>query len=211
MFTKQKRWLKYQILKLKWKRKNVHNMTYPGNLFDMNKISVGNFTYGQLNVFDSGIDGEGLEIGNFCSIASTAKFLLAGEHDISKISTYPFKQKLLYIGSDTKTKGKIRVCDDVWIGEDAFIMSGVTLGQGVVVAAGAVVTKNVPPYTVVGGIPAKEIKKRFSEEIIQALLKIDYSSVSIEKIVDNIELFDCEQVDLDLVQKFIKEGRKNEG
>ena len=73
------------------------------------------------------------------------------------------------------TNGDIVVGDDVWVGQRAIIMSGVNIGQGAVIGAGAIVTKNVPPYAIVGGIPAKVIRYRFSEELIQELLKIDYS------------------------------------
>lgn len=85
------------------------------------------------------------------------------------------------------TKGDIIVDDDVWIGERATIMSGVHIGQGAVIAAGSVVTHDIPPYAVVGGVPAKIIKYRFSKEIIDGLLKVDYSKLTKEMISTHID------------------------
>lgn len=180
--------LKFLFFKNRWKQKNHHNKTWPGKVFDISKVSVGRYTYGEISVDTSGNEGESLHIGSFCSIASNVKFVLAGEHNIDFFSTYPFKQKLM--GEtivETKTKGEIIVDDDVWIGERALILSGVHIGQGAVVAAGAVVTKNVSPYTIVGGVPANVIGKRFDDSIIEKLLKIDFDSISESLIRTNID------------------------
>lgn len=88
---------------------------------------------------------------------------------------------------DATSKGSIIVDDDVWIGYRATIMSGVHIGQGAVVAAGAVVTKDVPPYAIVGGVPARVIKYRFSPEVIEHLLKLDYSKLSDDMIREKID------------------------
>ena len=98
------------------------------------------------------------------------------------------------------SKGDITVDNDVWIGYGATIMSGVHIGQGAIVAAGAVVTKDVPPYAIVGGVPAKVIKYRFEPELIKELLKIDYSKLTKEKVEKHIddlyaELKDKRQLD----------------
>ena len=85
-------------------------------------------------------------------------------------------------------KGDIILEDDVWIGHSAIIMSGVTLGQGSIVAAGAVVTKDVPPYAIVGGNPAKIIKYRFEREVIEKLLKFDFSKLSNEVVKDKLSV-----------------------
>ena len=85
------------------------------------------------------------------------------------------------------SKGDIIVDDDVWIGYGATILSGVHIGQGAVIAAGAVVTKDVPPYAIVGGVPAKVIKYRFSPEIIQQLMKLDYSKLTEDMIRERID------------------------
>lgn len=84
---------------------------------------------------------------------------------MSGVSTYPFKRKLFHGGEEAVSKGDIIVGDDVWVGYGATILSGVHIGQGAVIAAGAVVNKDVPPYAIVGGIPAKVIKYRFSESV----------------------------------------------
>ena len=100
-------------------------------------------------------------IGNYISIAQNVHFLLDVEHFANHISTYPFKVKLLHSQkSESFSKGDIIIDDDVWIGYGATILSGVRIGQGAVVATGAVVTSDVPPYAIVGGVPAKVIKYR---------------------------------------------------
>lgn len=118
------------------------------------------------------------------------EFLVAQEHAPDRISTYPFKQMF---GSTSKeyreatSKGNIIVDDDVWIGFNAIILSGVHIGQGAIVAAGAVVTKDVPPYAIVGGVPAKVIRYRFDEDMIRELLKIDFSKLTKEMIEQHID------------------------
>ena len=112
-------------------------------------------------------------IGSYCSIAEGVKFLLGGEHQINSISTYPFKVKVFGYKLEAGTKGSIIIKDDVWIGANAIICSGVTIGQGAIIAAGSVVTKDVEPYAIVGGNPAKVIKYRFDEEIRKKMLGID--------------------------------------
>ena len=89
--------------------------------------------------------------------------------------------------TEATSKGDIIVDDDVWIGQRALIMSGVHIGQGAIIASGAVVTKDVPPYAIVGGVPARIIRFRFSEKIIKELLKIDYSMLSYEMIREHVD------------------------
>lgn len=98
------------------------------------------------------------------------------------------------MGADREaiSKGDIIVKDDVWIGRNALIMSGVNIGQGAVIAAGAVVTKDVPPYAIVGGVPAKVIRYRFEEEIINELVNVDFDKFNVEFIRSNIDGFTCE-------------------
>jgi acetyltransferase-like isoleucine patch superfamily enzyme len=110
-------------------------------------------------------------IGKFCSIANDVIFLSKRDHHTEWISTYPFTKLYPEIEADHPTgKGKIIVKNDVWIGFRSIILSGVTIHDGAVIAAGSVITKDVPPYTIVGGNPAKIIKKRFSDDIIKKLL-----------------------------------------
>lgn len=178
------------ISKKKWRNKNKHNNTVARGIIDTQRVSVGNDTYGFIDVFLGNSENK-LIIGSYCSIADGVKFLVSGEHRLNTISTYPFLFN--YCGIDEATsKGDIIVKDDVWIGTNALILSGVTIGQGAVVAAGAVVTKNVPDYAVVGGNPAKIIKFRFDEIIIQKLKKIQVNKLSEKNIIELISCLETE-------------------
>ena len=123
------------------------------------------------------INHDKLKIGKFCSIACGAKFLFnSANHTLSSLSTYPFplffKEWDLLKENVTQAwdnKGDIVIGHDVWIGYEAVILAGVTIGDGAIIGTRAVVTKDVEPYTIVGGIPAKPIRKRFSDEVISAL------------------------------------------
>ncbi len=161
-----------------WRRRNCNNHTSVGNEFCYDNVSVGNATYGTLEVLLHNDDYH-LRIGNYCSIAPDVIFVPASEHRMNQISTFPFQNKI--INSEIReafSKGDIVIEDDVWIGSRAIILSGVHIGQGAVVAAGAVVSCNVLPYSIVGGVPAKEIKKRFDQEIIDFLCTLDYSRLT---------------------------------
>lgn len=150
--------------KYKWKKLRPGSDTIPMNDFD--HADIGQGSYGKLNVVDFGGDCN-LVIKNYVSIAQHVTFVLNADHYMNHISTYPFKVKTLQTtNSESFGKGDIVVDDDVWIGYGATILSGVHIGQGAVVAAGAVVTSDIPPYAVVGGVPAKVIKYRFTPELI---------------------------------------------
>lgn len=136
------------------------------------------------------IHREKLIIGKFCSIACGTKFLFnCANHTLKSLSTYTFP--LFYeeweleksnITTAWDNKGDIVIGNDVWIGYETVIMAGVHIGDGAIIAARAVVTKDVPPYTIVGGTPAKEIRKRFDTEVIQQLLKLKWWDWSTNKI-----------------------------
>ena len=136
------------------------------------------------------IHREKLIIGKFCSIACGTKFLFnCANHTLKSLSTYTFP--LFYeeweleksnITTAWDNKGDIVIGNDVWIGYEAVIMTGVHIGDGAIIAARAVVTKDVPPYPIVGGTPAKEIRKRFDTEMIHQLLKLKWWDWSIYKI-----------------------------
>lgn len=162
----------------KWKKKNGNNSTYPGNLFDASRVLIGDYTYGQLNVKMYGNSNSQLIVGKLCSIADNTVFILDGEHHINLLTTYPIKQRFIGKVREAFSRGDIMIDDDVWIGYGCTILSGVHIGQGAVIAAGAVVSQDVPPYAVVGGVPAKVIKYRFSEEIVTELLKVDYKKLT---------------------------------
>ena len=126
------------------------------------------------------VNQDKLKIGKFCSIACGAKFLFtSANHTLKSLSTYPFPIFFEEWGLDGKdicdawdNKGDIVIGNDVWIGFEAVILSGVTIGDGAVIGSRAVVTKDVEPYTIVGGVPAKAIRKRFDEQTIEKLEKI---------------------------------------
>lgn len=170
----------------KWRKLNTHNYTIPVNDFDMKRVKVGKGTYGDLMVLMHDKETT-LTIGNYCSIAPNVTFVVSSDHDLHHFSTYPFKVKLMGEAFEAISKGNIVVDDDVWIGCNTTILSGVHIGQGAVIGAGAVVTKDVPPYAIVGGVPSKIMKFRFSNEIIEELLKVDYSKLTKEMIVENID------------------------
>lgn len=140
------------------------------------------------------INHDKLQIGKFCSVACGAKFLFnSANHTLSSLSTYPFPLFFEEWGLEKKdvtnawdNKGDIVIGNDVWIGYEAVILAGVTIGDGAIIGTRAVVTKDVPPYTIVGGVPAKSIKKRFSEETISTLLEIQWWNWSKERIARNI-------------------------
>ena len=170
--------LQLYLARKKWRKSNAHNDTYMGEYFEQDMVTVGKASYGLLNVISHGTDSH-LYIGNYCSIAPDVVFVLNGEHAWNCISTVPFKT---HIAKNQKfeagSNGNIVIEDDVWIGTGAKIMSGVCLHQGCVVAAGAVVTKDVEGYSVVGGVPAKVIKKRFDEPICEKLMEVDFSQIN---------------------------------
>lgn len=183
-------------LKLFWRDNNSHNFTMIDNRIDdtrfpIDKVTVGKYSYGPLRVISYGSIDEYLEIGNFCSVATGVTFLLGGEHNLKKITTYPLKRILIdkeHI--DTFSKGHIVLEDDVWIGADSLILSGVTLAQGTVVAAGSVVVKSTEPYSIIGGNPAKLIRKRFNDDIVEKLINYDYSTLSDEYIRERINILE---------------------
>lgn len=150
-------------------------------------------TYGNPNVlFDSKAR---LKIGKFCSISEDVTILLGGEHEINTISSYPFTLK------NHNSKGNVEIGNDVWIGQSTTILSGVSIGDGAVIGANSLVTKDVEPYSVVGGNPAKLIKYRFDEDTIEKLLELKWWDWDIKKIMDNKELLNSDNLDLILELK----------
>ena len=174
-------------------RPNDKQTIYLKNCIKSPFIEVGDYTI--YHDFDNPLDFESkcvlyhypyvnndrLKIGHFSSIACNARFLFNGSnHTLRSLSTYPFAIMQDEWGLDCPVtdawdnKGDIIVGNDVWIGFEAVIMAGVTIGDGAIVASRAVVNKDVPPYTIVGGVPAKPIRKRFSDEKIAELLDMKW-------------------------------------
>ena len=183
-----KDWAIIPFKMIKWRRNNRHNKTKLHSNIDMKLINVGNYSYGPLNILSDNPVAK-LRIGSFCSIGPETLFVLNSEHNIKRFTSYPIYSMILNKGSEAESKGDIIVEDDVWIGTRATIMSGVHIGKGAVIAACAVVTKDVPPYAIVGGVPAHIIKYRFSEEIITKLCSIDFSQMDEKFILAHYDSF----------------------
>ncbi|MDH7788239.1 phosphonate metabolism protein (transferase hexapeptide repeat family) [Ochrobactrum sp. 19YEA23] len=152
-------------------------------------VMVGDFTYFERN-------GEGIyaEIGKFCSIAANVR-INALEHPMERLTTHKLSYRpneyFRYLGVDGEFRARrqakrVVIGNDVWIGHGAVITPGVTVGHGAVIGANAVVTKDVAPYTVVGGVPAKLIRKRFDDAIIERLLKLNWWDWPVEKLFEAV-------------------------
>lgn len=149
------------------------------------------------------INHDRLIIGKFCSIACGAKFIFnCANHTLKSLSTYTFplffeEWDLLKsdVASAWDNKGDIVIGNDVWIGYDAVIMAGVTIGNGAIIGTRAVVTKDVEPYSIIGGIPAKEIRKRFSPDIIARLQKLQWWNWDTDKINKSISAIQAGDID----------------
>lgn len=149
------------------------------------------------------INGDRLIIGKFCSIACGAKFLFnSANHSLTSLSTYPFpiffEEWGLERAQVTRAwdhKGDIVIGNDVWIGYEAVILAGVTIGDGAIIGTRAVVTKDVPPYTIVGGVPAKPIRKRFPDDTIADLLALRWWDWPEERIAAHLDAIQSGQID----------------
>ena len=180
---------------------------YLKNVVENSNIEIGDYTiyndfihdpreFQQNNVlYHYPINKDRLIIGKFCSIACGAKFLFnSANHKMASLSTYTFPLffeewglKKENVAQAWDQKGDIMIGNDVWIGYEAVILSVVTIGDGAVIGCRAVVTKDIPPYTIVGGVPAKPIRKRFDEETIKELQKIKWWDWPEEKITEKIQ------------------------
>ena len=195
--------------------KNYDKLCFLKNIIKNPNIIVGDYTYyddfEDVHNFEKNVKyhfdftGDQLIIGKFCMIASDVKFIMNGANHLSNaISTYPFAVfgngwENAMEGKTYPNKGNIEIGNDVWIGYNATIMAGVKIGDGAIIATNATVVSDVKPYTIVGGNPAKEIKKRFSPEIIERLLKLQWWNWDIEKITKNVQ--NLTDLDLDKLEK----------
>ena len=189
------------------------------NVIKNTNIIVGDYTYydefEDVNNFEKNVkyhfdfSGDKLQIGKFCMIASDVKFIMNGANHLTKaISSYPFAifgedWGSAMDGKNYPSKGDTIIGNDVWIGYNSTIMAGVTIGDGVIIAANSVVTKNIEPYVIIGGNPAKEIRKRFSYDEIKALLDIQWWNWEIKKITEKINGLTDENI-----SQFINENKK---
>lgn len=149
------------------------------------------------------INHDRLIIGKFCSIACGAKFIFtSANHSLKSLSTYPFPiffeewdLDVTNITNAWDNKGDIIIGNDVWIGYEAIILSGVTIGDGAIIGTRAVVTKDVAPYTIVGGVPAKPIRKRFDDKTIAKLYELKWWDWPKERIKANLEIIQSGRID----------------
>ncbi len=182
---------------------NYDRLCFLKNVVKNPNIIVGDYTYYDdfetVENFEKNVKylfdfiGDQLIIGKFCMIASDVTFIMNGANHLSDaISSYPFAifggdWSNAMDGKSYPTKGNTEVGNDVWIGYGATIMPGVKIGDGAIIATKSVVTSDVEPYSIVGGNPAKEIRKRFSKEKIQELLDLNWWDWPIEKITKEVE------------------------
>lgn len=189
-------------------------IVYLKNVINNANIEVGDFTiyndfvhdprdFQKNNVlYHYPINKDKLIIGKFCSIACGTKFLFnSANHTLNSLSTYTFPifydewQQEVIPTKAWDNKGDIVIGNDVWIGYEAVILAGVTIGDGAIIGTRAVVTKDVEPYTIVGGVPARPIRKRFSDENINTLLSLKWWDWSVEKIAANMEFIQSGNLD----------------
>ena len=184
--------------------KNYNRLCFLKNVVKNPNIIIGDYTYyddfERVENFEKNVKyhfdftGDKLIIGKFCMIASDVTFIMNGaNHLTNAITPYPFAifgegWKNAMEGKKYPNKGDISIGNDVWIGYNATIMAGVKIGDGAIIATNATVTKDVEPYAIVGGNPAKLIKKRFSADQIKKLLTIQWWNWDIDKITRNLHL-----------------------
>ena len=194
-----------------WRNLNQHNGTRAVNKFNSKKVNVGKYSYGPLEIYEYLNPEERLEIGSFVSIADHVRFILGGNHSINSFSTYPFKVKILKQEFEANTKGTIFIGDDVWIGVGVTILSGVKIGQGSIVGAGTLVTKDIPPYSVVVGNPARIIRNRFEDDLLHDLLKLKFDDLILDNTNENYDLLydNCDKLTLNKIKKIFFNSSKN--
>ena len=190
--------------------KHYDRLCFLKNIIKNPNIIVGDFTYyddlenpqnfekNVLYHFD--FIGDKLIIGKFCAIASDVKFIMNGSnHPLNCFTTYPFAifghswENTMSV--EGKYKGDTIIGNDIWLGYNSLIMPGVNIGDGAIIAAKSVVTKDVEAYTIVGGNPAKLIRKRFSDEVIHLLLELKWWDWTIEKITNNISILSSNNIE----------------
>ncbi|MCQ2441094.1 MAG: CatB-related O-acetyltransferase [Clostridia bacterium] len=195
--------------------KGIDTLTYVKPTVKNPNIIVGDFTYFGDVDFESHVthhydfNGDKLIIGKFCQIAQGVNFVMNGaNHQMNAVSTYPF---YIFDGWDQEApppsemplKGDTVIGNDVWIGQNSTILPGVHIGDGAIIGLNSVVGSDVEPYTVVAGNPAKPIRKRFDDELIEIMLQLKWWDLKTEEINDLIPILTCS--DLEKVKRTLKE------
>jgi acetyltransferase-like isoleucine patch superfamily enzyme len=202
-----------KALKLAGRARSAHKpLRY---MVGKSSVEIGRFTYGYeyLNIKEWG-EGMNLQIGSFCSIADRITIFLGGNHRVDWVSTYPFGHVYpRHLGDSGSvgyqaSNGSIKIGNCVWVGSNVTIMSGVTISDGAVIAANANVTKDVGPYEIVGGNPAKLIRKRFDERIIDQLLELRWWDLEVKEIREIIPVLSAIP-DSDEIERLIRKYRRD--
>ena len=201
----------------KFPLKNYTGLCFLKNVVKNPNIIIGDYTYyddfENVENFEKNVKylfdfvGDKLIIGKFCMIASDVKFIMnGGNHLTDALTAYPFAifgngWETAMEGKHYPQKGDIVIGNDVWIGYNATIIAGITVGDGAIIATNSTVVKNVEPYTIVGGNPAKEIKKRFSNDTIQKLLILKWWDWDIDQITKNIQNLTAKNINGLIIEK----------
>ncbi len=194
---------------------NYNRLCFLKNIIKNPNIIVGDYTYyddfEDVGNFERNVkyhfdfNGDRLVIGKFCMIASDVKFIMNGaNHLTNALTTYPFAifgngWEHAMDGKQYPNKGDLIIGNDVWIGYNATIMAGVTIGDGAIIATNATVVKDVEPYSIVGGNPAMEIRKRFAPDIIERLLRLKWWDWDMDKITRNVQ--HLTDLDIDVLEQ----------
>ena len=173
-------------------------------------VEIGRHTYGVPRIATYIGDSSRVVIGSFCSIAEDVEIFTGGNHRPDWVSTFPFRSRFGLPGAfddgHPASKGDVVIGHDVWVGRGASILSGVTIGDGAVVGAYAVVTKDVRPYAVVAGNPAREIRRRFDDDTIERLITLRWWDWPDERILASVPLLNSDRMD-----EFLKASEDSSG
>lgn len=160
---------------LRWIKDWLHARRKPVNLAQrFARYPIGRGSYGGLMLYDRDATS-GFSMGAWCSVGDRVQVFLNPDHRKDWVTTYPFPAfmpELAHIAGQSRTRGDVHIGNDVWIGAEAMILSGVTIGDGAIIAARAVVTRDVPAYAIVAGVPARKVGQRFDDAVIARLLAI---------------------------------------
>ena len=173
--------------------------------FESKDIGIGDYTYiNGGHVYRS-------RIGKYCSIGFGVS-IGPGEHHVHRITTFPISSRTFYRydAGEFVDKGLTVVGNDVWIGNHATILQGIKIGDGAVIAAGAVVTKDVPPYAIMAGVPAKIIRYRFDEKIIEKLLKLEWWNKSVKWCENRLDAFHKDEFTVEDAETLLGDAEKDE-